>query len=147
MSCDGRAALLGKTQGRVTSAGRSGPPPPRMDLPSPWVLALSPFPCCHARGKQTPAEFLFYLFIYLLLTPETFYIGVELINSVGIVSGEQGRNSAIQASILSQTFLPSRLAHNIAAGFFGFYLIHFWLHWVFVPSSQSYGFSRSHAWM
>lgn len=60
------------------------------------------------------------LFIYLFLTPETFYVGVELINTVGIVSGEQEVELAIQASVLSQTLLPSRLAHNIAARFFVF---------------------------
>ena len=38
-------------QGRATNARWSGPPPPRMDLPSPWVLALSPFPFSHGQRK------------------------------------------------------------------------------------------------
>lgn len=38
-------------QGGATNAGRLGPPPPRMDLPSPWVLALSPFPFGHGQRK------------------------------------------------------------------------------------------------
>ena len=43
------------------------------------------------------------------------YIGVQPINNVVIVSSEQGRDSAthIHVSILPQTPLPSRLAHDI----------------------------------
>ena len=42
-----------------------------------------------------------------------FYIGVQLINNVVIVSGEQQRDSAIHVSTLPQTPRPSRLLHNI----------------------------------
>ena len=44
-----------------------------------------------------------------------FYIGVQLINNVVIVSDAQQSNSAIHihVSILPQTPLPSRLPHNI----------------------------------
>ena len=44
-----------------------------------------------------------------------FYIGVQPINNVVIVSGEQRRDSAIHiyVSILPQTPVPSRLPHNI----------------------------------
>ena len=53
-----------------------------------------------------------FLFIYI---SELFvFIGVELINNVVIVSGEQGRDLVIHihVSILPQTPLPSRLPHN-----------------------------------
>jgi len=48
-----------------------------------------------------------------------FYIGVELINNVVIVSGEQWRDSAIHThvSILPQSPLPSRLPHNTEQSF------------------------------
>ena len=44
-----------------------------------------------------------------------FFVEVEQINNVVIVSGERWRDSAIHmhVSILSQTPLPSRLPHNI----------------------------------
>ena len=53
-----------------------------------------------------------FLFIYLFEL--LIFIGVELINNVVIVSGEQGRDSAIHThvSILPQTLLPPRLPHN-----------------------------------
>ena len=43
------------------------------------------------------------------------YIGIQLINNVVIVTGEEQRDLAIHtcASILPQTPLPSRLPHNI----------------------------------
>ena len=48
-----------------------------------------------------------------------FFIGVKLINTVVIVSGEQQRDSFIhiRVSILPQTPLPSRLPHNIEESF------------------------------
>ena len=44
-----------------------------------------------------------------------FYVGIQLINNVVIVLGEQQRDSAIHihASVLSQTPLSSRLPHNV----------------------------------
>ena len=48
-----------------------------------------------------------------------FYIRVEMINNVVIVSGTKQRDSAIyiHVSILPQTPLPSRLPHNIKQSF------------------------------
>ena len=60
-----------------------------------------PMTWCHKDG---------FYFIFL-----TFYVGVYQINNAVIVSGEQGRGSAMRThvSILPQTPLPSRLPHNI----------------------------------
>ena len=56
---------------------------------------------CHKDG---------FYFIFL-----TFYVGVYQINNAVIVSGEQGRGSAMRThvSILPQTPLPSSLTHNM----------------------------------
>ena len=44
-----------------------------------------------------------------------FYIGIQLINNVVMVSGEEWRDSAIliHVSVLPETPLPSRLAHHV----------------------------------
>ena len=57
--------------------------------------------------------------ILFLLTPKAFCIGVQPINNGVIISGEQQRDSSIHihVSILPQTHLPSRLAHNIEQSF------------------------------
>ena len=54
------------------------------------------------------------LFLFIFYLNFLFYIGIEPMNNV-IVSGEQGRDSAIyiRVSILPLTPLPSRLPHNI----------------------------------
>ena len=58
------------------------------------------------RGASHPV---FFFFTFL------FYIGVQLINNVEIISGGQQSDSAIHihVSVLPQTPLPSRLPHNI----------------------------------
>ena len=60
-----------------------------------------------------------------------FYIGVELINNVVIVSGGQQRDSAIHTyvSILPQTPLPSRLSHNIEQSSLSYMV---GPHWLFI---------------
>ena len=59
--------------------------------------------------------FIVIFFNFYFLTPKTFCTGVQPISNVVIVSGEQGRDSAIDihVSILPQTLLLSRLAHNV----------------------------------
>ena len=61
-----------------------------------------------------PAIYIFliyYFFISNFLTPKSFYIGVQMINNVLVVSGEQRKDSAIHmhVSILPQAPLSSRL--------------------------------------
>ena len=58
---------------------------------------------------QTPYFFNFFLLNFL------FCVGIQLINNVVVVLGEQGRDSIIQIPIyiLPQTSLPSSLPHNI----------------------------------
>ena len=58
---------------------------------------------------QTPYFFNFFLLNFL------FYVGIQLINNVVVVLGEQGRDSIIQIRIyiLLQTPLPSSLPHSI----------------------------------
>ena len=58
-----------------------------------------------------------YVCIYIYIYNFLFCIGVQLINNVVIVSGEQWRDSAISihVSIFPQTPLPSRLPHNTGA--------------------------------
>ena len=60
--------------------------------------------------REIPKGHFFFIYFFELLI----FIGVELINNVVIVSGEQGRDSAIHThvSILPQTLLPPRLPHN-----------------------------------
>ena len=61
-----------------------------------------------------PAIYIFliyYFFISNFLTPKSFYIGVQMINNVLVVSGEQRKDSAIHihVSILPQAPRSSRL--------------------------------------
>lgn len=55
--------LLGKKQGRVTSAGWWGSRLPAWTSYPPESLLCLPSHAVMARGKQAPAEFVFYLFI------------------------------------------------------------------------------------
>ena len=68
-----------------------------------WLLFFSPY------------FNLFCLCIFFFLLNFLFYIGVQLINNVVIVSGRLQKDLAIHMhlSILPQTPLPSRLPHNI----------------------------------
>ena len=69
-------------------------------------------------GPWRSSIFLFHLFIFILFlffnTKKTFCIGVQPINNVVIVSGQQQRDLAIHTpeSTLPQTPLPSSPAHN-----------------------------------
>ena len=67
------------------------------------------------EGKIPVSIFFFIYLIFIFLTSKTFCIGVQLINYVVIISGQQWRDSAIHinGSILPQTRLPSRLPCNI----------------------------------
>ena len=57
-------------------------------------------------------------FLVFLKRNFLFYIEVQPINNITIVSGEQQRDSAIyiHVSILSQTPLPSKLPHDFQCG-------------------------------
>lgn len=65
VSCGGRAKkqVLGKKQVRVASAGWPGPRLPEWTSHPPESLLCLPSHAVMARGKQAPAEFVFYLFI------------------------------------------------------------------------------------
>ena len=66
-------------------------------------------------GRLTEKIFsLFKVLIFFFLLKFLFFIGVQPINNVVIVSGQHQRDSAIhtRVSILSQTPPPSRLPHN-----------------------------------
>ena len=66
------------------------------------VLQISSFVSC------------FDFFLYIFLAPKIFFIGVQRINNVVIVSGGQQRDSAVHICIhvLPQTPLPSRLPRD-----------------------------------
>ena len=106
-----------------------------------WVHHVAGIPC--SSNSMIPFQFLFHWFletlnvaifhfsnflvvvilaffwpVFFLKKNFLFCIGVEPINDVVMVSGEQLRSSAIQihVSILPQILLPSRLPHRISRG-------------------------------
>ena len=96
--------------------------PANSALLQPTLIFHFRYPLISVNGKSCLSHswsFPSTLYLFLFLFNFLFCTGVQLMDNIGIVSGEQGRDSAthIHVSVLPLTPLPSMFLHSIEQSF------------------------------